>query len=59
MHQGEHVMAFSKAVARDGGVMLTISGSLPAYTGELTVTIDAKGQFKCAFTAEYPARRRY
>jgi hypothetical protein len=51
-HRGEHSMAFSEAVAREEGVILTISGGLPAYTGELTVSIDGKGQYECAFTAE-------
>ena len=53
-HQGEHLMEFCDAVATKDGVKLAISGGMPAYASDLTVTIDAKLNFKCEFSAVYP-----
>ncbi len=53
-HQGEHLMEFCDAVATNDGVRLVISGGMPAYASDMTVTIDAKLNFKCTFSAVYP-----
>lgn len=53
-HQGEHLMEFCDAVATKDGVKLMISGGMPAYASDLTVTIDAKLNFTCEFSAVYP-----
>jgi hypothetical protein len=54
-HQGEHAMEFCDAVAAEDGVVLTLSGGLPAYAGALGVSIDAKLNYTCSFEAVYPA----
>jgi len=48
-------MELCEAVATADGVSLTISGGMPAYASDLTVTINANGKFTCAFWAVYPA----
>jgi hypothetical protein len=53
-HQGEHLMEFCDAVATTAGVKLTLSGGMPAYASDLTVTINSKLDFKCSFSAVYP-----
>jgi len=54
-HQGKHVMEFCDAVATADGVKLTISGGMPAYASDLSVTVNKKLEFKCFFSAVYPA----
>lgn len=54
-HQGKHLMEFCDAVAITDGVRLTISGGMPAYASDLAITINKKLEFKCSFSAVYPA----
>jgi len=54
-HQGKHAMEYCDAVATGDGVKLMICGGMPAYASDLTVTIHAKRDFTCAFSAVYPA----
>jgi len=53
-HQGKHLMEFCDAVATADGVNLTISGGMPAYASDIAVSINAKLEFKCLFSAVYP-----
>ncbi|MCE9519294.1 MAG: hypothetical protein K8R87_07065 [Verrucomicrobia bacterium] len=53
-HQGKHLMEFCDAVKTKDGVKFTLSGGMPAYASDMTVTIDAKLHFKCEFSATYP-----
>ncbi len=53
-HQGEHLMGFCDAVATKDGIKLMVSGGMPAYASDMTVTIDDKLNFKCEFSAVYP-----
>ena len=54
-HQGDHIMTFCEAVATANGALLEFSGGSPAYTSSLSITIDPKLNYKCFFTATYPA----
>jgi len=54
-HQGDHLMEFCDAVATKDRVMMNITGGLPAYASHLTITINKKLEFKCFFSAVYPA----
>ena len=54
-HQGDHAMDFCDAERTADGVRLVISGGMPAYASELTVTLNSKREFQCAFSAVYPA----
>lgn len=47
-------MEFCDAVKTKNGVKLMVWGGMPAYASDLTVTIDAKLNFKCAFSGVYP-----
>ena len=53
-HQGKHLMEFCDAVATTDGVKLTISGGMPAYASDISLTINSKLEFKCSFSADYP-----
>lgn len=53
-HQGEHLMQLCDAVKTKDGVKLEISGGMPAYASGISVTIDAKLNFICDFSAVYP-----
>lgn len=53
-HQGKHSMEFCDAVATPDGVKLTLSGGMPAYASDLSITINSKLEFKCSFSAVYP-----
>ena len=53
-HQGNHLMEFCDAVATTDGVKLTISGGMPAYASDISITITSKLEFKCSFSAVYP-----
>lgn len=53
-HQGEHVMSYCDAELVDGGLMLFLTGGLPAYASRLTLRIDAEKNLKCRFEAVYP-----
>lgn len=53
-HQGDHAMDFCDAEQTVGGVRLVIFGGMPAYASDLTVTINSKREFQCAFSAVYP-----
>ncbi len=53
-HQGDHLMTFSEAVPMEGGVILRLSGGMPAYCSSLEVRIQSQGAFQCAFNAIYP-----
>jgi biopolymer transport protein ExbD len=54
-HQGEHALDFCDAGKSGDGLKLEFWGGFPAYTGVLTVRVDAKHQFTCEFKAEYPS----
>lgn len=54
-HQGEHLMEYCDAVATADGVKLTLSGGMPAYASDLTITLNAKLEFTCLFSAESPS----
>ncbi len=54
-HQGEHAMDFCNAVKSADGLKLDLWGGFPAYTGLLTVRVDAKRRFTCEFKADYPS----
>lgn len=54
-HQGEHAMDFCDAVKSADGLELEFWGGFPAYTGVLTVRVDAKRRFTCEFKADYPS----
>jgi biopolymer transport protein ExbD len=54
-HQGEHVMDFCDGAKSGDGLKLDFWGGLPAYTGALTVRVDATRQFICEFKADYPS----
>jgi hypothetical protein len=53
-HQGAHQMEFCDAVKTKDGCRFRISGGMPARASDLTVTMDAKLNFKCEFKAVYP-----
>ncbi len=53
-HQGEHLMSFCDAEMSGGGLLLQVSGGLPAYASFLTLEIDKDKKLKCAFFATYP-----
>lgn len=53
-HQGEHLMSFCNAQLVDGGLLLEVSGGLPAYASSLTLRIGNDKSLKCRFAATYP-----
>jgi hypothetical protein len=53
-HQGKHLMEFCDAVATTDGIKLTISGGMPAYASDISLTINSKLEYKCSFSAVYP-----
>jgi hypothetical protein len=53
-HQGEHRMSYCHAEQVNGGLMLFVTGGLPAYASRLTLHIDAEKNLKCRFSAVYP-----
>lgn len=56
-HQGTHRMNFCEATIAKGKLVLFIHGGLPAYSSDLTITVDG-GDFTCSFGAEYPSSFR-
>lgn len=55
-HQGEHLMSFCSAESFEGGLLLKVTGGLPAYASSLTVRIGKDKDLKCGFVATYPMR---
>jgi hypothetical protein len=53
-HQGEHLMSYCDAQQSDGGLLLFVTGGLPAYASTLTLKIDKENNLKCWFEAVYP-----
>lgn len=53
-HQGEHLMSFCDAEQFEGGLLLKVTGGLPAYASSLTLRIDKDKNLKCRFAAVYP-----
>ena len=55
-HQGKHTMKFcdAKLDEEKNELTLFVHGGLPAYFGDLTITIDAESKISCAFSALYP-----
>lgn len=53
-HQGDHLMAFAEAVQMEGGVILRLSGGMPACCSSLEVRLQSDGAFQCYFDAAYP-----
>lgn len=53
-HQGEHEMSYCDALQSDEGLLLVVSGGLPAYASTLTLKIDKEKNLKCGFEAVYP-----
>lgn len=53
-HQGDHTMEFCDAVREGESVLLTLSGGMPAYSSDLSITIEPDLKFRCSFSATYP-----